>query len=85
MDPGPQTGVTGAGCKILHREFLGNQIRYLVRAAGAEIVVDQSHGRTQSFILRPRSQGYNCSIFDKTLMEVCPNAARVVIDAITAD
>ena len=29
--------------EILHREFLGSQIRYLVRAAGAEIVVDQSH------------------------------------------
>ena len=30
--------------EILHREFLMVvQIRYLVRAAGAEIVVDQSH------------------------------------------
>ena len=29
--------------EILHREFLGSQIRCLVRAAGAEIVVDQSH------------------------------------------
>ncbi len=29
--------------QILHREFLGSQIRYLVEAAGAEIVIDQSH------------------------------------------
>ncbi|MEM7461192.1 MAG: ABC transporter ATP-binding protein [Pseudomonadota bacterium] len=29
--------------KVLHREFLGSQIRYLVNAGGAEIVVDQSH------------------------------------------
>lgn len=29
--------------KILHREFLGSQIRYLVSAGGAELVVDQSH------------------------------------------
>lgn len=29
--------------QVLHREFLGSQIRYLVQAAGAEIVVDQSH------------------------------------------
>lgn len=29
--------------KILHREFLGSQIRYLVAAGGTEIVVDQSH------------------------------------------
>lgn len=29
--------------KILHREFLGSQIRYLISAGGAEIVVDQSH------------------------------------------
>lgn len=29
--------------KILHREFLGSQIRYLVNAGGAELVVDQSH------------------------------------------
>ncbi|MCA2012343.1 ABC transporter ATP-binding protein [Cereibacter sphaeroides] len=29
--------------EILHREFLGSQVRYLVRAAGTEIVVDQSH------------------------------------------
>jgi iron(III) transport system ATP-binding protein len=28
---------------IMHREFLGSQIRYLVSAAGTEIVVDQSH------------------------------------------
>ena len=29
--------------KVLHREFLGSQIRYLVDAGGAELVVDQSH------------------------------------------
>ncbi len=29
--------------KVLHREFLGSQIRYVVAAAGAEIIVDQSH------------------------------------------
>ena len=29
--------------EVLHREFLGSQIRYLVKVAGAEIVVDQSH------------------------------------------
>jgi len=29
--------------KIVHREFLGSQIRYLVAAAGSEIVVDESH------------------------------------------
>lgn len=29
--------------KILHKEFLGSQIRYLVAAGGTEIVVDQSH------------------------------------------
>jgi len=36
----------GAGTlpgEVLHREFLGSQVRYLVRAAGTEIVVDQSH------------------------------------------
>ena len=30
--------------KILHREFLGSQVRYLVDAGGAELVVDQTHG-----------------------------------------
>lgn len=29
--------------RVLHREFLGSQIRYIVAAAGAELVVDQSH------------------------------------------
>ncbi|MVO18449.1 ABC transporter ATP-binding protein [Parasedimentitalea huanghaiensis] len=29
--------------KVLHREFLGSQIRYIVEAAGSEIIVDQSH------------------------------------------
>jgi len=29
--------------KVLHKEFLGSQIRYLVEAGGTEIVVDQSH------------------------------------------
>ena len=28
---------------VMHREFLGSQIRYLVDAAGTEIVIDQSH------------------------------------------
>jgi iron(III) transport system ATP-binding protein len=30
--------------KILHREFLGSQVRYLIDAGGAELVVDQTHG-----------------------------------------
>ena len=30
--------------KILHREFLGSQVRYLIDACGAELVVDQTHG-----------------------------------------
>jgi iron(III) transport system ATP-binding protein len=38
-DAGPDT-ITG---KVLHREFLGSQIRYIIEAAGAEIIVDQSH------------------------------------------
>lgn len=29
--------------KITHREFLGAQVRYLIDAAGTEIVVDESH------------------------------------------
>jgi len=29
--------------KILHREFLGSQVRYLIDAGGAELVVDQTH------------------------------------------
>ncbi|MFK7902492.1 MAG: ABC transporter ATP-binding protein [Nitratireductor sp.] len=29
--------------EVLHREFLGSQIRYLVQAAGIEFVVDQPH------------------------------------------
>ncbi|AUH34028.1 ABC transporter ATP-binding protein [Paracoccus tegillarcae] len=28
---------------VVHREFLGSQIRYIVSAAGAELVVDESH------------------------------------------
>ena len=30
--------------KILHREFLGSQVRYLIDSCGAEMVVDQTHG-----------------------------------------
>ncbi|MCF6326267.1 MAG: ABC transporter ATP-binding protein [Devosiaceae bacterium] len=37
--PGPDT-IKGT---IRHREFLGSQVRYLIDAAGTEIVVDQSH------------------------------------------
>ena len=29
--------------RVVHREFLGSQIRYLVNAAGTELVVDHSH------------------------------------------
>lgn len=29
--------------KVLHHEFLGGQVRYIVQAGGSEIVVDQSH------------------------------------------
>lgn len=29
--------------RVLHREFLGSQVRYIVEAAGSEVVVDQSH------------------------------------------
>ena len=29
--------------EVLHREFLGSQVRYLVQAGGTEMVVDQSH------------------------------------------
>ncbi len=36
---GPDT-ITG---KVLHSEFLGSQIRYIVSAAGSELVVDKSH------------------------------------------
>ncbi len=28
---------------ITHREFLGSQVRYLIKAAGAEMIVDQNH------------------------------------------
>lgn len=38
-DDGPNT-IKG---KVLHREFLGSQIRYIVEAAGTEIIIDQSH------------------------------------------
>lgn len=31
------------GGKVLHREFLGSQIRYVVAAAATEIIVDQTH------------------------------------------
>lgn len=41
MTLAPREG--GLRGEVLHREFLGSQIRYLVRAAGTEIVVDQSH------------------------------------------
>jgi len=36
-------GANALAGQVLHREFLGSQIRYLVEAGGAEIVVDQSH------------------------------------------
>ena len=36
--------------EVLHREFLGSQIRYLVRAAGTEIVVDQSHRAGETWL-----------------------------------
>lgn len=32
---------------VLHREFLGGQMRYLVQAGGTEIVVDQAHTASQ--------------------------------------
>jgi len=35
--------------EVLHREFLGSQIRYLVKVAGTEIVVDQSHSAGQDW------------------------------------
>lgn len=35
--------------EVLHREFLGSQIRYLVQAAGIEIVVDQAHKANQDW------------------------------------
>ena len=35
--------------KILHREFLGSQVRYLIDAGGAELVVDQTHGGGQEW------------------------------------
>jgi iron(III) transport system ATP-binding protein len=35
--------------KILHREFLGSQVRYLIDAGGAELVVDQTHGGGEWF------------------------------------
>ncbi len=38
-EDGPDT-ITG---KVLHSEFLGSQIRYIVSAAGSELVVDKSH------------------------------------------
>lgn len=34
---------------VLHREFLGAQLRYLVEAGGTEIVVDQAHVADQEF------------------------------------
>lgn len=38
-----QAGTNALEGKVLHKEFLGSQIRYLVAAGGTEIVVDQSH------------------------------------------
>ena len=38
-----EAGANALSGKVLHREFLGSQIRYLVAAGGTEIVVDQSH------------------------------------------
>ncbi|MGC9367955.1 MAG: ABC transporter ATP-binding protein [Paracoccaceae bacterium] len=35
--------------EVMHREFLGSQIRYLVQAGGTEIVVDQSHSAGQDW------------------------------------
>ena len=35
--------------KILHCEFLGSQVRYLIDAGGAELVVDQTHGGGEWF------------------------------------
>lgn len=36
--------------EILHREFLGSQVRYLVRAAGTDIVVDQTHRAGETWL-----------------------------------
>lgn len=36
-------GANALAGEALHREFLGGQIRYLIKAGGTEIVVDQSH------------------------------------------
>lgn len=36
-------GENGLQGTVLHREFLGSQVRYLIQTAGTEIVVDQSH------------------------------------------
>lgn len=34
--------------RVLHSEFLGSQIRYIVQAAGSELVVDKSHRQGES-------------------------------------
>jgi iron(III) transport system ATP-binding protein len=44
-----EAGANALSGQILHREFLGSQIRYLVQAGGAEIVVDQSHSAGQDW------------------------------------
>ena len=36
--------------RVLHSEFLGSQIRYIVRAAGAELVVDKSHHSSETAV-----------------------------------
>lgn len=36
--------------KVLHSEFLGSQIRYIVQAAGAELVVDKSHHSSETAV-----------------------------------
>ncbi|MFK7848910.1 MAG: ABC transporter ATP-binding protein [Rhodothermales bacterium] len=35
--------------RVLHREFLGGQVRYLVQAAGIEIVIDEAHVANQKW------------------------------------
>ena len=36
--------------EIMHREFLGSQVRYLVKAAGTDIVVDQTHRAGETWL-----------------------------------
>ncbi|MCA0207061.1 MAG: ABC transporter ATP-binding protein [Proteobacteria bacterium] len=52
-----QAGTGTLPGEVLHREFLGSQVRYLVRAAGTEIVVDQSH-RAGEIWLDPGARVY---------------------------